>query len=193
MSALRVSRSFSKITTILNDKHSKFNHYPYIYSALAGTITFGSTLAISTYAQQNLFHVSTGSIPPLPSLLGIGSVAIASLASHCAASSFLMLSVNDKRNQVQQYGTNERGYLDSSSDTTSTKIGMTNFPVLWNGKASAQVWEKVTLLLCIVQGPHNRIQVFGEQKNRVNFVSKTFALFVAISHSGSPLVYWPSS
>lgn len=52
---------------------------------LAGTASFGLTLAISTWTQLNLLGVSTGSRPPIPSILGIASVCVASLVSHQAA------------------------------------------------------------------------------------------------------------
>lgn len=55
-----------------------------VYSMLAGTAAFGSTLALSTMTQQ-MFHISTASRPPLPTLLGLASVCVASLASHHAA------------------------------------------------------------------------------------------------------------
>jgi hypothetical protein len=57
----------------------------YLYAMLAGTATFGSTLALSTLIQQQILHVSTATRPPVPTLLGVATVCVASVASHQAA------------------------------------------------------------------------------------------------------------
>ena len=52
---------------------------------IAGTLAFYATLGLSTFLQLHVLRVSTGSLAPLPSVLGIGTVAIASVASHVAS------------------------------------------------------------------------------------------------------------
>ncbi len=51
---------------------------------LAGYSAFASSLALSTLLQLKLLGVSTGSHRPIPSLIGMASVALSSLASHNA-------------------------------------------------------------------------------------------------------------
>lgn len=52
---------------------------------MAGTLAFGSTLALSTLAQQRILHISTGTPAPIPSLVGFATVCLASVAAHKAA------------------------------------------------------------------------------------------------------------
>lgn len=52
---------------------------------LAGYAAFASSLALSTFLQIRLLGVSTGSHRPIPSLVGLASVALSSLASHNAS------------------------------------------------------------------------------------------------------------
>lgn len=52
---------------------------------ISGTAAFASALAASTFAQLRLLGVSTGSAPPIPTLLGLGSVGAASVLSQWAA------------------------------------------------------------------------------------------------------------
>jgi len=58
---------------------------PQVIPILSGTFTFYLTLATSTTLQQRLLRISTGSIRPLPTLIGVASVAAASLVSHYSA------------------------------------------------------------------------------------------------------------
>ena len=51
----------------------------------AGYITFASSLALSTLVQLKILGISTGSPRPIPSLVGLASVALSSLASHNAS------------------------------------------------------------------------------------------------------------
>jgi hypothetical protein len=48
----------------------------------AGTLAFAAILSISTLMQLKLFRISTGSPPPIPSMIGFGSVATAAAMSH---------------------------------------------------------------------------------------------------------------
>lgn len=52
---------------------------------IAGYSAFASSLALSTFLQLKLLGVSTGSPRPIPSLVGLASVALSSLASHNAS------------------------------------------------------------------------------------------------------------
>lgn len=54
-------------------------------SILMGIITFGSTLALSTSIQGKLLHISTGTYGPIPSVIGLTTIFIASIASHNVA------------------------------------------------------------------------------------------------------------
>jgi len=61
-----------------------------VWSITAGITAFWSSLAVSTFTQQRILGISTGTPRPLPTLVGIASVALASLASHhVAISTFL--------------------------------------------------------------------------------------------------------
>lgn len=70
-------------------------------SAVAGYVTFGASLALSTLTQLKL-GISTGSRPPIPSIAGILSVGLASLASHhVAIQSYINLS-GDNRERIDR-------------------------------------------------------------------------------------------
>jgi hypothetical protein len=65
-------------------------HHPYSRTTdgvciLAGVVAFGTTLCASTLTQQRLLGISTGTIPPIPSLVGFVTVCVASTAAHRAA------------------------------------------------------------------------------------------------------------
>ena len=53
-----------------------------LYATILGTAVFASSLSFSTLTQLKLFGISTGTPPPIPSLVGMASVAVASIASH---------------------------------------------------------------------------------------------------------------
>ena len=57
-------------------------HAQTIIPVAAGTLAFTAFLSLSTLLQLKVFKISTGSTPPIPTLLGIGSVATAALVSH---------------------------------------------------------------------------------------------------------------
>ncbi|GKZ01402.1 hypothetical protein MPSEU_001091000 [Mayamaea pseudoterrestris] len=56
-----------------------------VYAMIAGTAAFSSTLALSTYVMQQVLRISTATNRPIPSLSGVASVCLASVASHHAA------------------------------------------------------------------------------------------------------------
>ena len=58
---------------------------PEALAVLAGTASFGCTLAMSTTLQQRLLGMSTGTPAPLPSLVGAASVCVASTTAHQVA------------------------------------------------------------------------------------------------------------
>lgn len=62
-----------------------FSLPPSTLPIMAGYAAFASSLALSTFLQLKILGVSTGSPRPIPSLLGIASVALSSLASHKAS------------------------------------------------------------------------------------------------------------
>ena len=55
------------------------------WSVLAGAASFGGSLAISTTLQQKIFGISTGTPAPIPSLMGMASVCVASTTAHQVA------------------------------------------------------------------------------------------------------------
>lgn len=55
---------------------------PQIVPTVAGLLTFYSSLALSTTLQQRVLRISTGSIRPLPTVVGVASVAAASVVSY---------------------------------------------------------------------------------------------------------------
>ena len=55
---------------------------PDALSIVAGCFAFGSSLAVSTLAQGKLLGVSTGTVRPIPTVLGVATVCAASLISH---------------------------------------------------------------------------------------------------------------
>ena len=52
---------------------------------IAGTLAFAAMLSLSTLIQLKIFRISTGSLPPLPSMIGFGTVATATAISHIAS------------------------------------------------------------------------------------------------------------
>ena len=78
-----------KIAPFIGTYHSSsiFNHLPEIPIAptVTGTLSFAATLTLSTFLQAKLFRVSTGTVKPIPSILGLGSVAVASIVCHVAS------------------------------------------------------------------------------------------------------------
>lgn len=58
---------------------------PETWAVVAGAASFGATLGVCTTVQQRILGLSTGSPPPLPSLVGVASVCLASTLSHQVA------------------------------------------------------------------------------------------------------------
>lgn len=58
---------------------------PDAWLILSGAAAFGSVSAISCFLQQRLLGLTTGSLPPLPTIAGMATVCAASLVSHRAA------------------------------------------------------------------------------------------------------------
>jgi len=62
-----------------------------LWSVLGGTAAFWSTLAASTLTQQRLLGIHTGAVPtlmsplPVPTIAGVATVCLASLAAHRAS------------------------------------------------------------------------------------------------------------
>jgi hypothetical protein len=75
---------------------------------LAGVMAFGTTLCASTWTQQRLLGISTGTLPPIPSLVGFVTVCVASTAAHRAAIAtqqyvLPMLSLPSSQHQYRYY------------------------------------------------------------------------------------------
>jgi hypothetical protein len=58
---------------------------PELCSMIAGMAAFSSTLALSTLTLHHVFHISTATVRPMPTLCGMASVCLASMTSHEAA------------------------------------------------------------------------------------------------------------
>ena len=54
---------------------------PFVLPILSGTAAFSSVLAASTFVHLKALGISTGSLPPIPTCLGITSVGLASIFS----------------------------------------------------------------------------------------------------------------
>ena len=77
---------------------------------LSGWTTFSASLAVSTWIQQRFVKVTTATLAPIPTLCGIVSVTMASLASHHVA----LTTGRQQRNDYNSY------HQPSSTTTTST-------------------------------------------------------------------------
>ena len=62
----------------------------------AGTLSFYSTLALSTLFQGKILRLSTGSMPPVPTIAGIATVAVGGLAAHGTSVVVTALQRNDQ-------------------------------------------------------------------------------------------------
>jgi hypothetical protein len=99
----------------MNEIHSALSKIsrdrPELVPLIAGSTTFAGTLALSTFLQQQLFHITTATRPPGPSAVGFATVCAASLASHAAAIASHELVRTGKLPQVR-----ETWFRDSSFD-----------------------------------------------------------------------------
>lgn len=85
------------------------NNIP-ILPTMAGTLTFTATLSLSTFLQSKLLHSSTGIVKPIPSILGLGSVALASLLSH-----FISIQAYAYQQQLNtMWSSNDNSFVDNS-------------------------------------------------------------------------------
>jgi hypothetical protein len=72
------------------------NVSPTVIATAVGTVTFATTLSISTFLQLKL-RISTGTLAPVPSLLGFATVGAASLMSHVASMKSYQMSTHNWR------------------------------------------------------------------------------------------------
>ena len=77
----------------------------------AGTLSFYSTLALSTLLQGKILRLSTGSMPPVPTIAGIATVAVGGLAAHGTSVVVTALQRNERNKKRRR----ERDTLSSSS------------------------------------------------------------------------------
>lgn len=78
------------------------NISPTVIAAAVGTATFATTLSLSTFLQLK-FRISTGTLAPVPSLIGFATVGAASLMSHVVSmKSYQMSTQNWKSGFVKE-------------------------------------------------------------------------------------------
>lgn len=78
---------------------------------VAGSLAFYATLGLSTFLQLHVLRVSTGSMAPLPSLLGVGTVAFASVASHVASvKGYYEVNKKENTDAARYSWSNKNGY-----------------------------------------------------------------------------------
>ena len=85
-----------------------------IIPTIAGTAAFAATLSLSTWA-QSLLRVSTGTPRPIPTILGVGAVALASLVSHYVA--------------IESYNQMNDGLFDLGFDSLASLSFVNNAPM----------------------------------------------------------------
>jgi hypothetical protein len=64
---------------------------PEVWSVVSGVAAFSTTLAVSTWCQQRILRMSTGTLAPFPSLVGFATVCVASVVSHRVSLSTLQV------------------------------------------------------------------------------------------------------
>jgi hypothetical protein len=90
-------------------------------SIMSGVVAFGSTLALSTFVQGKLLHVSTGTVGPIPSVLGFTTVCVASLISHHVATSVHQYSdATFRRQRTRRWPTGSTAILDDIEQYATT-------------------------------------------------------------------------
>jgi hypothetical protein len=81
-------------TSAWYDDHVSSTLQTSIIAAAVGTATFATTLSLSTFLQLKL-RMSTGTLAPIPSLIGIATVGTASLMSHIASMKSYQMSTHN--------------------------------------------------------------------------------------------------
>ena len=61
---------------------------------IAGTFSFYSTMALSTLLQKKVLRISTGTLPPIPTMAGLASVAACGLVAHGSSVVTMSLQTN---------------------------------------------------------------------------------------------------
>ena len=83
---MKDSRNKSDLQELKSQAEASFReHQTEVFSLVGGVVAFGSALALSTWAQGRILGISTGTPGPTPTLAGLATVCLASLASHHAA------------------------------------------------------------------------------------------------------------
>ncbi len=82
-----------------------------ITSTITGTLSFAATLSLSTLIQAKLFHISTGTVKPIPTLFGLGSVALASLVCHYVSIQTFQIMTNS--HSIDYYSSSFMNYSSS--------------------------------------------------------------------------------
>ena len=83
---MKGSRNNSSLQELKSQAETSLReHQTEALSLFGGVVAFGSTLAVSTWAQGRILGISTGTPGPTPTLAGLATVCLASWASHHAA------------------------------------------------------------------------------------------------------------
>eukprot|EP00562_Extubocellulus_spinifer_P005004 CAMPEP_0178522794 /NCGR_PEP_ID=MMETSP0696-20121128/28737_1 /TAXON_ID=265572 /ORGANISM="Extubocellulus spinifer, Strain CCMP396" /LENGTH=411 /DNA_ID=CAMNT_0020153961 /DNA_START=37 /DNA_END=1269 /DNA_ORIENTATION=+ len=90
------SPSLSSVSAEFANNNIMAKSVEIIPSFVAGTFAFYSTLAMSTLLQNKVFRISTGTLPPIPTMAGLASVAAGGLVAH--GSSVVMTSLQIQSN-----------------------------------------------------------------------------------------------
>lgn len=79
-----LSSSLPHLSSVSSIDPSKINYRlpSHLPPVAAGTLSFYITMALSTFFQGKILHISTGSVRPLPTLIGAASVAVGGLVAH---------------------------------------------------------------------------------------------------------------
>ena len=79
-----LSSSLPHLSSVSSIDPSKINYRlpSHLPPVAAGTLSFYITMALSTFSQGKILHISTGSVRPLPTLIGAASVAVGGLVAH---------------------------------------------------------------------------------------------------------------
>ncbi len=108
-----------------------------IVPTIAGTAAFAATLSVSTWL-QSLLKVSTGTPIPIPSVLGVGAVALASLVCHYVT--------------IESYNAmnSNSGFFDSNFNTIPSLSFVNNAPLRMQG-FSTSVYNHHSVPIAIPQ------------------------------------------
>lgn len=94
--------SMPSISSDLANYFATNNSLTVLPTFIAGTFSFYSTLALSTLLQGRMLRISTGTMPPIPTVAGLTSVAAGALVAH--GTSVIMTSWRMQKNNNNYFG-----------------------------------------------------------------------------------------